>query len=148
MWTLSWRDAKLSSENPWMPGHWQMHFRTNCWQRQTCSNIVKNPVNSSLDMSTFLQAFVIFLKKILYSKSENVMFDFHSVATNQQSVGTDRQLKVNDNNAWSDRTLSEVFFLNTILFAIYTNSLSKLCKNMYTCIECHIEECSVALLCN
>jgi hypothetical protein len=42
----------------------------------------------------------------------------------------------------------EYLFCNPILFAIYTSTFSKLCKNMYTCIQWHVEECSVALLCN
>jgi hypothetical protein len=40
------------------------------------------------------------------------------------------------------------FFCNPILFAICTSTFSKLCKNMYTCIQWHVEECSVELLCN
>jgi hypothetical protein len=40
------------------------------------------------------------------------------------------------------------FFGNPILFAICTSTFSKLCKNMYTCIQGHVEECSLALLCN
>jgi hypothetical protein len=42
---------------------------------------------------------------------------------------------------------SVYFFCNSILFAICTNTFSKLCKNMYKCIRRHVEECSVALLC-
>jgi hypothetical protein len=37
------------------------------------------------------------------------------------------------------------FFGNPILFAICTSAFSKLCKR---CIQWHVEECSVALLCN
>jgi hypothetical protein len=37
---------------------------------------------------------------------------------------------------------------NPISFAICTNTFSTLCKNMYTHIEWHVEECSVALLSN
>jgi hypothetical protein len=37
------------------------------------------------------------------------------------------------------------FFCNPILFAICTTTFSKLCK---TCIQWHVEECSVAFLCN
>jgi hypothetical protein len=41
--------------------------------------------------------------------------------------------------------LIRVFFCNPILFAIYTSTLSKLGRR---CIQWHVEECSVALLCN
>jgi hypothetical protein len=38
------------------------------------------------------------------------------------------------------------FFCNPILFAICTNTFSKICKK--TCIQWHVEVCSLALLCN
>jgi hypothetical protein len=38
-----------------------------------------------------------------------------------------------------------IFFCNTILFAICTTTFTKLCKKH---IQWHVEECSVALLCN
>jgi hypothetical protein len=40
------------------------------------------------------------------------------------------------------------FFWNPILFAICTSTFSKLCKDMYTCIQWHVEECLAALLRN
>jgi hypothetical protein len=40
--------------------------------------------------------------------------------------------------------LSLFFFFNPILFAICTNTFSKLCQQR---IKQHVEECSVALLC-
>jgi hypothetical protein len=43
---------------------------------------------------------------------------------------------------------SGLFFCNPILLAICTNTFSKLCKNMYTCMQWHVEERSVALPCN
>jgi hypothetical protein len=39
-----------------------------------------------------------------------------------------------------------LFFCNPILFAICTNTFIRLCKNMYTYIQWHVEECSIALL--
>jgi hypothetical protein len=54
------------------------------------------------------------------------------------------------NDAFSGQTIdaNKLFFCNPILFAVCTSTFSKLCKNMYTCIQWHVEECSVALLCN
>jgi hypothetical protein len=43
----------------------------------------------------------------------------------------------------SDATL--IFFCNSILFSVCTSTFSKLCKQ---CIQCHVEECWVALLHN
>jgi hypothetical protein len=39
-------------------------------------------------------------------------------------------------------------FCNPILFAICTSTFSKLCRDIYTCIQCHVEKCSAALLRN
>jgi hypothetical protein len=38
------------------------------------------------------------------------------------------------------------FFFNPILFAVCTSTFNKLCKNMYTCIQWHVEECSIAVV--
>jgi hypothetical protein len=54
----------------------------------------------------------------------------------------------NDMEIYSYGILLLVRFFNLILFVICTSTFSKLCKNMYTCIQWNVEECSLALLCN
>jgi hypothetical protein len=44
--------------------------------------------------------------------------------------------------------LQFLIFFNSILFAICTSTFSKLCKNVNTYIQLHVEECLVALHCN
>jgi hypothetical protein len=47
---------------------------------------------------------------------------------------------------WKKYTKREnYFFCNPILFAICTNTFNKLCKQR---LQWHVEECSVAFLCN
>jgi hypothetical protein len=58
------------------------------------------------------------------------------------------------NVRWTDLSGYNIFrgiIFSVIPFylqSIYTSTFSKLCKNINTCIQWHVEECSVALLCN